>query len=42
MKNKMILGLLLGVSMWGATANAAQSAITCDRECLRGKVTQLL
>jgi hypothetical protein len=42
MKNKTILGLLLGVSMWGVTANAAQSAITCDRECLRGKVTQLL
>src|SRR5580658_307573 len=42
MKNKTILGLLLGVGMWGATANAAQSAITCDRECLRGKVTQLL
>jgi len=42
MKNKMILGLLLGISMWGLTANAAQSVITCDRECLRGKVTQLL
>src|SRR5271155_2213838 len=42
MKNKTILGLLLGVGMWGAIANAAQSAITCDRECLRGKVTQLL
>src|SRR5208282_493720 len=42
MKNKTILGMLLGVSMWGASANAAQSAITCDRECLRGKVTQLL
>src|ERR1700728_116113 len=42
MKNKTILGLLLGFSIWGATANAAQSAITCDRECLRGKVTQLL
>jgi hypothetical protein len=41
MKNKTILGLLLGVSMWGVTANA-QPAITCDRECLRGKVTQLL
>jgi hypothetical protein len=27
--------------MWSAIANA-QSAITCDRECLRGKVTQLL
>ena len=42
MKNKTILGLLLGVSMWGVTANAAESAITCDRECLRCKVTQLL
>jgi hypothetical protein len=41
MKNKTILGLLLGVSMWGVTASA-QSATTCDRECLRGKVTQLL
>jgi hypothetical protein len=41
MKNKTILGLLLGVSMCGVTANA-QSAIACDRECLRGKVTQLL
>lgn len=35
-------GLLLGVSMWGVAANAAQSAVTCDRECLRGNVTQLL
>jgi hypothetical protein len=42
MKNRTIPGLLLGVSIWGATANAAQSAITCDRECLRGKVTQVL
>jgi hypothetical protein len=42
MKNKIIPGLLLGISMWGVTANAAQSAITCDRECLRGNVTQLL
>jgi hypothetical protein len=38
----MIPGLLLGITMWSVTANAAQSAITCDRECLRGKVTQLL
>jgi hypothetical protein len=42
MKNQTILGLLLGFSIWGATSNAAQSAPTCDRECLRGKVTQLL
>jgi hypothetical protein len=41
MKNKTILGLLLAVSVWGVTANAMQSA-TCDRECLRAKVTQLL
>ena len=41
MKSKTILGLLLGVSMWGVTANA-QPAMTCDRECLRGQVTQLL
>jgi hypothetical protein len=42
MKNKTTLGLLLGVSIWGAAASEAQSAITCDRECLRGNVTQLL
>jgi hypothetical protein len=42
MKNKTILGLLLGLSMWGATEHAAHAAIPCDRECLRGKVTQLL
>src|SRR5262245_14230860 len=42
MKNKTILGLLLAVCVWGVTANAMQSATTCDRECLRAKVTQLL
>jgi hypothetical protein len=42
MKNKTILGLLLAVCVSGFTANAAQRATTCDRECLRGKVTQLL
>ena len=42
MKNKTILGMLLGIGMWGVTASAAESAVTCDRECLRGKVTQLL
>lgn len=35
-------GLLLAGSMSGVTANAAPSDISCDRECLRGKVTQLL
>ena len=42
MKNKTILGLLLAVCVWGVTANAGQPATTCDRECLRAKVTQLL
>ncbi len=42
MKNKTILGLLLVVCVWAVTVNAQQSATTCDRECLRGKVTQLL
>jgi len=42
MKNKTILGLLLVVCMWAVTVNAQQPATTCDRECLRGKVTQLL
>src|SRR5262247_3585485 len=42
MKNKTILKLLLAVCVWGIAANAMQTAATCDRECLRGKVTQLL
>ena len=43
MKNRTIVGLLLVWCAWSAAANAAQpAAITCDRECLRGKVTQLL
>src|SRR4051812_20594517 len=42
MKNKTIVGVLLAVCVSGVTANAAQSAAICDRECLRGKVTQLL
>src|SRR6059058_6192826 len=43
MKNRMIVGLLLVCCAWGATANAGQTATNaCDRECLRGKVTQLL
>ena len=42
MKNRTIVGLLVVCCAW-ATANAAQPApTTCDRECLRGKVTQLL
>ena len=42
MKNKTIPRLLLAVCVWGIAANAMQTAATCDRECLRGKVTQLL
>ena len=43
MRNRTIVGLLLACCAWGASANAAQRATaTCDRECLRGKVTQLL
>jgi hypothetical protein len=42
MKTKTMLGLLLAVCLWGVTANAQQRVTTCDRECLRGKVTQLL
>src|SRR5690349_5034660 len=42
MTMKKILGLLLMICMWVGAANAMQRAATCDRECLRGKVTQLL
>jgi hypothetical protein len=42
MKNRTIPGLLLAIGMWGVSANTAQAAATCDRECLRGKVTELL
>jgi hypothetical protein len=43
MKNRTIAGLLLVWCAWGAGASSAQPApVTCDRECLRGRVTQLL
>ena len=43
MKSKTIAVSLLVCCAWGAAANAAQLATTtCDRECLRGRVTQLL
>jgi hypothetical protein len=43
MKNGTIVGLLLVCCAWGAAASAAQLApATCDRECLRGQMTQLL
>jgi hypothetical protein len=42
-KNRTIVGLLLVCIAWGSAANAAQVVTaSCDRECLRGKVTQLL
>ena len=43
MKKGTIAGLLLVYCAWGIAVNGAQRATTtCDRECLRGKVTQLL
>src|SRR6476646_804956 len=42
MKYKTTLVFLMTVCVSGVSANAAQTAATCDRECLRGKVTQLL
>ena len=43
MRNRTFAGLLLVGCAWIAAASAAQVAPTpCDRECLRGKVTQLL
>ena len=43
MKITTIVGLLLAGCAWGATADAGQRGnATCDRECLRGKVTQVL
>jgi hypothetical protein len=42
-KNRTLVGLLLVCCAWGGAANAAQLATAkCDRECLRGQVTQLL
>ena len=44
MKLRTIVGMLLVCCASAAFATAAQRApaATCDRECLRGKVTQLL
>ena len=43
MKSRTIAGLLMVYCSWSTAANAGQPATTtCDRECLRGKVTQLL
>ena len=43
MKIGTIVGLVLVCWAWGITTDAAQRpTASCDRECLRGKVTQLL
>jgi hypothetical protein len=42
MKQTSISALLITVGVLGSTANAAQPATACDRECLRGKVSELL
>jgi hypothetical protein len=43
MKNGTMVGLLLVCWAWAGPASAAQRTSTaCDRECLRGKVTELL
>ncbi|MEO8309428.1 MAG: hypothetical protein ABI616_15445 [Pseudomonadota bacterium] len=46
MRNKTRVGLLLALGAWSFSAfaaqPAAQTASTCDRECLRSKVTQVL
>jgi hypothetical protein len=41
MKTKTVV-LLLTLCLWASTSSAVQRTTTCDRECLRGKVTQLL
>jgi hypothetical protein len=41
-KNRTIGGLLLVCCAWVAGAHAQPAAAACDRECLRGHVTQLL
>ncbi|MEJ0100028.1 MAG: hypothetical protein WDO12_09880 [Pseudomonadota bacterium] len=42
MKSKAIVWLLFVLGACSANAMAAQAAPTCDRECLRSKVTQVL
>ena len=39
---RMIAGLLLVGCVWAARPTAQPASATCDRECLRGTVTQLL
>ena len=42
MNNKTIVGFLLAICVCVGAVNAQQTPTACDRECLRGKVTQLL
>ncbi len=42
MKQTSIFTLLITVCVLGSYANAAQPSTACDRECLRGKVSELL
>ncbi|HET9833548.1 MAG TPA: hypothetical protein VFP91_17630 [Vicinamibacterales bacterium] len=42
MKNETIVGLLLAGCVAGTSMNAQVTPAPCDRECLRGKVTQVL
>jgi hypothetical protein len=42
-KNRILVGLLVVCCAWASAAKAAQRpTATCDRECLRGMVTELL
>jgi hypothetical protein len=41
-KNATIVGLLLVCVALASSSGAQPATVTCDRECLRGKVTQLL
>ncbi len=42
MKQTSVFTLLITVCVLGSTANAARPSKACDRECLRGKVSELL
>ena len=42
MRHMTIAGLLVAACAWSAAANAQPATAACDRECLRGKATQLL
>src|SRR5262249_79119 len=42
MRIRAIVGLLLGCCVFSSTARAQGATEACDRECLRGMVTQVL